>query len=110
MVLTTVATEEQARLLARYLVEGGLAACVQLQPIRSVYRWKDEVFDEPEWRLAVKTTAERFEAVERHIKERHTYEMPEIVRVEITGGSAEYLRWIEESVARRATERRGKQK
>lgn len=99
MVLTTVATEEQARALARSLVDAGLAACVHLQPVRSVYRWKGEVFDEPEWRLAVKTTSERHAAVERHIQERHTYETPEIVRVEITGGSAEYLRWIEESVA-----------
>lgn len=99
MVLTTVATEEQARVLSRSLVDAGLAACVHLQPIRSVYRWKGEVFEEPEWRLALKTTSEQYEAVERHIQERHTYEVPEIVRVEITGGSPEYLRWIEESVA-----------
>lgn len=99
MVLTTVATEERARALARSLVDSGLAACVHLQQIQSVYRWKGEVFDEPEWQMAVKTTSERYTAVERHIKERHTYETPEIVRVEITDGSAEYLRWIEESVA-----------
>jgi periplasmic divalent cation tolerance protein len=98
MVLTTVASEEQAGALARSLVEARLAACVHIQPIRSVYRWKGEVLDEPEWRLAIKTTADRYEAVERHIRERHSYEAPEIVRVAIDGGSAEYLRWIEESM------------
>jgi periplasmic divalent cation tolerance protein len=98
MVLTTVGSEEQAGTLARSLVDAKLAACVHIQPIRSVYSWKGEVFDEPEWRLAIKTTADRYEAVELHIKERHSYETPEIVRVAIDGGSAEYLKWIEESV------------
>jgi periplasmic divalent cation tolerance protein len=101
LVLTTTATEKEAGALARSLVEAGLAACVQIQPIRSIYRWKEETFDEPEWRLAVKTTAERYLEVERHIRERHSYETPEIVRVSIDGGSAEYLRWIEGSVANR---------
>ena len=98
MVLTTTASEEQAAALARSVIDAGLAACVHLQPIRSVYRWKGEVFDEPEWRLAVKTTAEHYEALERHIKDRHSYETPEILRIDIQGGSAEYLRWIEETV------------
>lgn len=98
MVLTTTANEEQAAALARSVIDAGLAACVHLQPIRSVYRWKGEVFDEPEWRLAVKTTAEHYEALERHIKDLHSYETPEIVRMDIQGGSAEYLRWIEDTV------------
>jgi periplasmic divalent cation tolerance protein len=98
MVLTTVGSEEQAGALARSLVDAKLAACVHIQPIRSVYRWKGDVLDEPEWRLAIKTTAERYDAVERHINERHSYETPEIVRIGIEGGSSEYLKWIEESV------------
>jgi periplasmic divalent cation tolerance protein len=98
MVLTTAGSEEEGGALARSLVEAGLAACVHIQPIRSVYRWKGEVCDEPEWRVAVKTAARKYGEVERHIKERHPYETPEIVRVEIDGGSAEYLRWIEECV------------
>jgi periplasmic divalent cation tolerance protein len=48
--------------------------------------------------VAVKTTANPFDALERHIKERHSYETPEIVRVAIDCGSAEYLKCIEESV------------
>lgn len=98
IVLTTTASEEQAAALARSIIDAGLAACVHLQPIRSVYRWKGEVLDDPEWRLVIKTTAERYEALERHINDRHSYETPEILRIDIQGGSAEYLRWIEETV------------
>lgn len=98
MVLTTTANEEQGARLARSLLDARLAACVHLHPIRSVYRWKGEVFDESEWRLTAKTTVEQYEAVERHIREQHPYETPEIVRIAIDGGSAEYLRWIQETV------------
>jgi periplasmic divalent cation tolerance protein len=98
MVLTTTATEEQAAALARLVVEAGLAACVQMEAIRSLYRWKGEVHDEPEWRLAIKTTARHYAELERHIKAHHAYETPEIVRMEIAGGSSEYLRWIDECV------------
>jgi periplasmic divalent cation tolerance protein len=99
MVLTTTGSEEQAGALGRSLVEAGLAACVHIHAIRSLYQWKSEIFDEPEWRVAIKTTAEAYPAVERHITERHSYETPEIVRLGIEGGSAEYLNWIEESVS-----------
>jgi periplasmic divalent cation tolerance protein len=98
MILTTVASEDEARALARSLVEARLAACVQIQPIQSVYRWKGEVLEEPEWRLVVKTVAKRYVEVERHIREQHSYETPQIIRVRIEGGSADYLKWVEESV------------
>lgn len=98
MLLTTVASEEQASKLAHEIVKARLAACVQIEAIRSVYRWKDEVHDEPEWRLAIKTRAEKYAELERFIRERHAYQTPEIVRLEIAGGAAEYLRWIDACV------------
>jgi periplasmic divalent cation tolerance protein len=96
--LTTVGNEAQAAALARSIVEAGLAACVQIEAIRSLYRWQGEVHDEPEWRLAIKTTSARYAELERHIKTNHTYQTPEIVRLAIDGGSQEYLGWIDECV------------
>jgi periplasmic divalent cation tolerance protein len=96
LVLTTVANEEQAGELARSIVGAGLAACVQMHPIRSVYRWKGEVCEEPEWRLMIKTAGAQYARVEQHIKANHKYETPAIVRVAITGGSRETLAWIDE--------------
>lgn len=95
---TTVDTEYRARELARTIIEGRLAACVQIEAIRSVYRWQGEIHDEPEWRLAIKTQSSLFAELEQHIKAHHAYETPEIVRVEIAGGSKEYLAWINECV------------
>jgi periplasmic divalent cation tolerance protein len=98
LVLTTIAGQEQAGELARSIVSAGLAACVQIQAIRSVYRWKGEVCDEPEHLLMIKTAERRYADLERHIRANHSYETPEIVKLPIAGGSREYLAWIGESV------------
>jgi periplasmic divalent cation tolerance protein len=88
---------ETALRLARRLVEERLAACVQvIDPIRSVYRWKGEVQEEPEALLLAKSSQERVPRIHELLRREHPYELPELVSVPISGGSAEYLRWIED--------------
>jgi periplasmic divalent cation tolerance protein len=95
LVQTTTASEAQAETLARLIVEARLGACVQIQPIKSFYRWKGELCAEPEWQLSIKTRQARFEALAQFITAHHDYETPEIVQLAITAGSAAYLRWLD---------------
>ncbi len=98
--LTTSGSEDEARKIARALVERRLAACVNLLgPMESVYRWKGEVETAGEWLLIIKTSAGAIERVRKTIKELHSYELPECIELPIEGGSAEYLQWIGESVS-----------
>src|ERR1017187_7043975 len=90
VVWTTVGTKQFANDLAQSIVSARLAACVQIEPVQSVYRWKGKVCSEPEYRLAIKTTDAKYAALEKHIRANHSYEMPEIVRLAIAGGSSEY--------------------
>lgn len=99
LVTTTVATEQQADSLAHAIVENKLAACVQIHPIRSIYRWKGDVSNEPEHLLNIKTLDRNYAALEEFIRERHPYETPEIISIPITGGSQTYLDWLRDSVA-----------
>jgi periplasmic divalent cation tolerance protein len=96
IVLTTTATREEADKIAALLLENRLAACVQISPVTSVYRWKGNVERENELRLVIKTTDELYDKVEKLIKENHSYEVPQIVKTPITGGLPEYLDWIAE--------------
>jgi periplasmic divalent cation tolerance protein len=98
VVLTAVGTKQFANDLARSIVGARLAACVQIQSVQSVYRWKEKVCAEPEYLLVIKTTDEQYTSLEQHIRGNHSYETPEIVRMPIAGGSREYLAWIGESV------------
>ena len=99
VVLTTLPDEAGAEALARQIVDAGLGACVQLQPIRSVYRWKGETCVEPEWRLVIKTRADRYPALEAFIRARHPYTLPQIVMLPITAGAPDYLQWVAEGSA-----------
>ena len=99
IVLSTAGSEEEARRIARHLVENRLAACVNIVPrIESVYRWKDKVESGAEWLLLIKTSAGRFAEVQAAIRTLHSYELPECVVVNVEDGSAEYLEWLGESV------------
>jgi periplasmic divalent cation tolerance protein len=87
-------TETAAR-IARALVEERLAACVNVLPgMRSIYRWKGAVETANEALLLVKTRSDLAAAVEARVRELHPYEVPEVIRVGLRGGSAPYLEWV----------------
>lgn len=96
VVLTATATAEEAEHLARGIVEARLGACVQIQAIQSIYRWQGALCKESEFRLSIKTRQARYTALERFIQEHHSYEIPEIVQIPISAGSAAYLQWMDE--------------
>jgi periplasmic divalent cation tolerance protein len=102
VVLTTVDSAELGRKIASALVDAGLAACVNIVPgVRSIYRWQGRVCDEEELLLVIKTTAERFEDVRRHIRSLHTYQVPEVISLPIAGGDDDYISWLRDQVTGR---------
>ena len=99
VVYCTAGSEDEAARIARALVERRLAACVNVVPgVASTYRWEGAVRTDAEWLLIVKTRRERFEEVSRAIRELHSYELPEIVMLDIADGDAAYLEWIDASL------------
>ena len=99
LVLTTASSKDEARKIARLLVERLLAACVNVVPhVGSIYRWEGEVEEAEEWLLIVKTTRKAFEPVRDAITELHSYDVPECICISIEEGSVEYLSWIGQSV------------
>ena len=100
IVLTTCGNDDDAGALARVLVERRLAACVNaVSQVASTYRWQGEVQQDQETLLIIKTTAPRLAAVERTIREKSKYELPEVIAIPVQAGSTDYLEWVRESVA-----------
>jgi periplasmic divalent cation tolerance protein len=100
IVLTTCGNDDDAGALARVLVERRLAACVNaVSKVASTYRWQGEVQQDQETLLIIKTTAPRLAAVERTIREKSKYELPEVIAIPVQAGSTDYLEWVRESVA-----------
>ena len=98
LILSTAPTREEAAAIAETLVAERLAACVQVSPIESWYRWEGGVERAEEVRLHIKTRASLAEAVEQRIAEIHSYSVPELVRIPLEGGAESYLMWIEDNV------------
>ncbi len=97
--MTTCGGREEAERIAAGLVEDGLAACVQLAGIRSVYRWEGKVSTDDEVALYIKARRDRYPEIEAYIKSQHSYDLPEIIAVPIEAGSPEYLAWIDETAS-----------
>lgn len=94
LVLTSVGSESQARAIAHELVERRLAACVHIDPIESVYEWQGRIETGREWRLIVKTTAERYPEVEAAVRARHDYELPAILALPVAEVWAPFADWV----------------
>ena len=95
LVLTNLPERAAAERLAGLLVEKRLAACVNiLAPCRSVYRWQGAVRHDEEHPMLIKTTAERYPALEQELRAGHPYELPEIIAVPIERGLPAYLQWV----------------
>ena len=81
--------------MASGAVDAKLGACAQIVgPITSVYRWENAVQTDQEWRVEIKTAADRVAALTDYLKANHTYDVPEIIATPIEGGSVEYLKWL----------------
>ncbi len=98
IVYITAPGEEEAAGLARTLVESKLAACVNiLNNIRSIYSWQDNIEDDREHLLIVKTQRHLFDRLAEKVREIHSYDVPEIIAMPIVEGSLDYLKWLQES-------------
>jgi periplasmic divalent cation tolerance protein len=95
VLLTALPSQEDARRLARMLVEEKLAACVQLLPIESFFSWEGKVRHEGEVLLFIKTRTALFDAAMRAIQAAHPYTVPEIVGWPFSAGHQPYLDWID---------------
>ena len=94
IVQTTVAARREARRLAGLMVTARLAACVQVMPIHSTYRWQNRVEHSAEWLLLAKTQSARTKALMAFIRRHHPYEVPEIMAVSVTRVLPAYRQWV----------------
>ena len=98
MVLNTCPDSETAGRIAAELVDGKLAACVQVLPgLQSWFHWAGQVDCAEEYLLLIKTTSVSYPALERRIRELHPYELPEIIGVPVNKGLPGYLSWINDN-------------
>jgi periplasmic divalent cation tolerance protein len=107
VVLVTCGTLSEGRRIARQVVSGRLAACVNiiLCPAESFYTWRGKLEKAREYLLVMKTAAKRLAELEREVKHLHSYDVPEFIAMPITEGSAGYLSWLHDGVTKQRKKR-----
>ncbi len=103
IVFVTAGSEDEAATIGQTLVEERLAACANIVPrIRSIYRWKGQIYDEQEFLIIIKTKTSQFEMLQDRVKKLHSYEVPEIISFPVSRGLPQYLEWVLEETAGRS--------
>ena len=97
LIQTTCASKIEAKNIAKILIDEKLAACVQLSEIESFYNWNDEFCCDYEILVNIKSKKENFEKIKSTIKEHHSYDVPEIIEIDITNSSKKYSKFIDEN-------------
>lgn len=95
IIYITTSSMQEARRIGKKLIEEHLAACVNIFPITSIFRWNNDIKEAQEFGMFVKTTAD-VKKIEKVVKELHSYELPCIISWRIDQGSKDFLKWIEE--------------
>jgi periplasmic divalent cation tolerance protein len=99
-VQVSVPSREEGLRIVRSVIEARLAACAQVVgPITSTYRWKGSINVDEEYLLLMKTSADRYDDLEAHVHQRHSYSVAEIISTPINGGLGAYLAWVDEETA-----------
>ena len=95
VVFVTAANAEEAVKISEVAVRARQAACAStIQNVQSVYWWEGKLVTEQESIVMLKTTRDRFEALQETIKAIHSYKVPEIIAVPVDKGLPQYLAWV----------------
>ncbi|GFO97262.1 divalent cation tolerance protein [groundwater metagenome] len=94
IVYITAGSMDEAKSIGRVLVEERLAACVNIFPITSIFRWKDNIEEASEFVILVKTGTGKVKDIEKRVKQLHSYDVPCIISFKMDSGSEDYLEWI----------------
>jgi periplasmic divalent cation tolerance protein len=94
VVLTTTDSDEHAERIVGAVLSAKLAACLQLVPMKSCYVWEGKIARDNEVLMLIKARSADYDDLAACIRGAHTYEVPEIVRLDIAAGEQSYLDWI----------------
>jgi len=99
VIFITAANKKEGTYIAQALIKKKLAACVNIiDKIESLFCWKGKLERAREALLIIKSKKEKLTKIIKTVKSMHSYEMPEIIALPLTGGDKPYLRWIDESL------------
>ncbi len=97
IIKTTFDNKKEAKKVAKLLVQEKLSPCVQITKIKSIYSWNNKLCEDKEYLLSIKTKKQHYKKIQRKIKENHSYDLPQILAINMVKTSYEYKHFIKEN-------------
>lgn len=98
LIITTTDSKEKAQLIAKALISKKLAACVQIDTVESFYSWKEEIRQDKEYRLMIKTLKSKYKSIENEIAQLNNYDVSQVTCLDIDQSLEVYSKWIQDYV------------
>lgn len=98
LILTTTDKKSVANKISKALLDQKLIACASIIPMESSYWWKGKIVNAKEFQMVLKTKAANYQKIEKVIKKLHTYDLPEIISLNVDKAGKDYLTWISSEI------------
>jgi periplasmic divalent cation tolerance protein len=92
--MTTTNDSNVAKKIANHLLKAKLSKCAQISRVTSIYSWHESIKEDAEYKIEIKSTVEDVEEIKLCILKMHNYDLPEVIVMDIKGGSDEYISWL----------------
>lgn len=98
LIYSTFPTKKEAKAMAKKLVKARAAACANIFPVESIYRWKNKVENDKEFAMLIKTAENCFPKIKKMIKKCHSYDLPCILELDVKRVEKKYLKWVNKNL------------
>lgn len=87
---------DEAAGIARQLLEKKWIGCASILPkVRSLYTWGGQIEEAEEVKVLLKTDQKFFEQICSYIREKGSYEVPELVAIKADRVDEAYAQWLQ---------------
>ncbi|MFK8039827.1 MAG: divalent-cation tolerance protein CutA [Rickettsiaceae bacterium] len=94
LIFTTIGDYAKAKDISRILLSDNLAKCIQIDKVESCFKWNSEICSQEEFRILIKAKSSNYKAIEDKISSLHNYQVPQIIKCNVSDGLESYIQWI----------------
>ena len=96
LLYTTLTNKDCAEKVAKKLIKNNLAACVSFKEINSFFLWDNNIQNENEYEMTIKSKPEKLDEIIKFLKLETGYEIPQIIYKNFES-ERNYYEWVVES-------------
>ena len=99
-IYTVFPNKEEAKKIAKVILEKKMAVCVNMWSVGSMYLWEGKVKEGEEVVCVFKTLKQNYKRIKKEIELKHSYEVPFIASVKINQINGPFYHYLKKNVKR----------